>query len=135
VQSRFTAGLCQCNQTYGDLLFIQVCIDPTCANQVHSSFVPVQSHLWKSALVTDLSNSVADLLQYRFCMLKVYIDTGPETKGSGLVPVNMTEKPRSCKWLMHSMHPKYLTSQTGTQRCQVDKAANSIALQLRLVPP
>jgi len=67
VQSRLTAGLCQCNHTYGDLIFIQVCIDikalqrccwqnalPTaqccCANQVHSRFVPVPSHLWRFAL-------------------------------------------------------------------------------------
>ena len=30
--------------------------------------------------------------------------------------------------------PQYLTSQTGTKRDQVDKAANSIALQLKPVP-
>ena len=29
VQSRFTAGLCQCNHTCGNLLFIQLCNDPT----------------------------------------------------------------------------------------------------------
>ncbi len=28
LQNRLTAGLCDCNYTYGDLLFIQVCSDP-----------------------------------------------------------------------------------------------------------
>jgi len=39
VQIRFTAVLSQCSYTYGDLLFIQVCSDPTPV-QPYLSMVP-----------------------------------------------------------------------------------------------
>ena len=49
---------------------------------------------------------------------------------------NMTERLLSItKHKISMTHLQYLTSQTGTQSSQIDKAANSIALQLRPVPP
>ena len=67
-KNRLTVGLCHCNYTYGVLLFIQLCSDPTpvhynavsgkmksllpsAALQKHR-FVSLQLHLWRFALHT-----------------------------------------------------------------------------------
>ncbi len=73
LQNRLTAALCHCSYTYEDLLFIQVCSDAApmhCSTgqgrtasllfsaalqkQGHSSLVPLQLYLWRSALHTGV---------------------------------------------------------------------------------
>ena len=58
LQNRITAILCQCSQTYGDLLCIQVCNDPT---TVHCNTVQGKMH---SAL---LSAALQNRLTAGFC--------------------------------------------------------------------
>ena len=73
LQNRLTACFCNCNYTYGDLVFMQVCSDATpmhfstglgktasllfCAalhNRVSAALMPLQLHLWKFALHTGV---------------------------------------------------------------------------------
>ena len=72
-KNRVTAALCHCSYTYGGLLCIQLCSDAAlmhCSTgqgrtagllfsaalqkHVHSSLVPLQLHLWRSALHTGM---------------------------------------------------------------------------------
>jgi len=54
LQNRLTAGLCHCNSTYGDLLFIQMCREPT---EMHCStdLGKMHSSLFSSALQNRLT--------------------------------------------------------------------------------
>ena len=54
LQHRLTAGFCHCNNTYGDLLFVQVCSEPT-KMQCSAGLSKMHSPLFSDALQNRLA--------------------------------------------------------------------------------
>ncbi len=73
MQNRLTAGMCQCNYTYGDLLCIQVCRAPTkmhCSTSLVKMRSPLVSAAMQNRLTAGLSqcnSTYGDLLFIQVC--------------------------------------------------------------------
>ena len=73
LQDRLTAGLCHCNSTYGDLIFIQMCSEPTemhCNTGLGKMHAPLFSGALQNKLTTGLcecSYTSEDLLFIQVC--------------------------------------------------------------------
>ena len=74
LQIRLTAGLCHCNYTCGDLLFIQVCGNPTemhCGTDLGKTHFPLFSAALQNMLTAGLchcSHTCEDLLSIQVCI-------------------------------------------------------------------
>ena len=113
-QNRLTACLCQCNYTYGDLLFIQVWID---ARPMHSSTGQgrIASPLFSAALQNRLT---ACLCQCNYTygdllFIQVCIDARPmhSSTGQGRIAEQQSKVARNKKALCSTQRTRHSESQ------------------------
>ena len=106
LQNRLTAGLCHCNYTYGDLLFIQVCSEPA---QCTAALIWAKCILHYSVLLCKTGSQQA-------CVFAI---TPMETCPSYRCAVSQLKCTAALIWAKCILHYSVLLCKTGSQQACV----------------